>query len=322
MSFAGESVIANGLLLLPPPVSSAAIYSSTGSWYHLLVVQGYSCIKDTPPGKCITGCCFRAGAYEWTIGLYPNGYLQAPGFMSVFLFLQRGQDVAQPVKAHLHFSFVDEVDQQEPARIRAQQADEFHRSGLGHGCYTFIKVEDLEQSKHFKDDSFTIRCDFVIPQAAANFIEVQPSNICEQLNHLLATKVGADVTFEVGSETFAAHRCVLASCSAVFMAELFGPMKEGTTTAGAIQIQDMEANVFKALLGFIYTDSMPKMEVEAPEAGSDVAWLQHLLVAADRYDLQRLRSMCEKRLSEHIDMSSVTTILCLAVQAYSTIRAD
>ncbi|XP_037474401.1 BTB/POZ and MATH domain-containing protein 2-like [Triticum dicoccoides] len=245
MSFAGESVIANGLLLLPPPpVPSAAIYSSNGSWYHLL----------PPP----------------------------------------------PVKAHLHFSFVDEVDQQEPARIRAQQADEFHRSGLGHGCYTFIKVEDLEQSKHFKDDSFTIRCDFVIPQAAANFIEV-----------------GADVTFEVGSETFAAHRCVLASRSAVFMAELFGPMKEGTTTAGAIQIQDMEANVFKALLGFIYTDSMPKMEVEAPEAGSDVAWLQHLLVAADRYDLQRLRSMCEKRLSEHIDMSSVTTILCLAVQHHS-----
>ncbi|XBJ27619.1 hypothetical protein VPH35_004854 [Triticum aestivum] len=103
------------------------------------------------------------------------------------------------------------------------------------------------------------------------------------------------------------------------MAELFGPMKEGIT-AGAIQIQDMEPNVFNALLGFIYTDLMPKMmkvggEAEAEEGGTDeVTWLRHLLIAADRFDLQRLKSMCEERLSEHIDFSSVTAILGLVAQ--------
>ena len=91
------------------------------------------------------------------------------------------------------------------------------------------------------------------------------------------------------------------------MAELFGPMKEGI----AIQIQDMEPNVFKALLSFVYTDLMPEMEVEGEaEEGEgradEVMWLQHLLAAADRYDLQRLKSMCEERLWGHIDMSSVT----------------
>ncbi|XBJ20533.1 hypothetical protein VPH35_011347 [Triticum aestivum] len=70
------------------------------------------------------------------------------------------------------------------------------------------------------------------------------------------------------------------------MAELFGPMQEGTTS-GAIHIQDMEPGVFKALLGFVYTDSMPKMEVEG-EAGAEITWLWDLLAAADRYDLQRL----------------------------------
>ena len=54
---------------------------------------------------------------------------------------------------------------------------------------------------------------------------------------------------------------MVAARSPVFMAELFGPMQEGTTS-GAIHIQDMEPGVFKALLGFVYTDSMPKMEVE------------------------------------------------------------
>ena len=79
--------------------------------------------------------------------------------------------------------------------------------------------------------------------------------MCQHLNHLFATKVGADVMFKVGDKEFAAHRCVLAARSVVFMAELFGPMKEGI----AIQIQDMEPNVFNALLDFVYTDSMPKM---------------------------------------------------------------
>jgi speckle-type POZ protein len=32
----------------------------------------------------------------------------------------------------------------------------------------------------------------------------------------------------VDGETFIAHRCILAARSAVFMAELFGPMKEET----------------------------------------------------------------------------------------------
>ena len=92
------------------------------------------------------------------------------------------------------------------------------------------------------------------------------------------------MTFEVGHEMFDAHRCVLATRSAVFMAELFGPTREGIPTASAIQIQDMEADVFKALLNFVYTDSMPKMEV-AGEVGAEVTWLRHLLAAADRFDL-------------------------------------
>jgi speckle-type POZ protein len=80
----------------------------------------------------------------------------------------------------------------------------------------------------------------------------------------------------------------------------------------------MEASVFKALLRFIYADSMPKME-EAREVGEsrvEAMWLQHLLVAADRYDLQRLKSMCEERLAKHIDLRSVTTVLALAAQQH------
>ncbi|XP_037473516.1 BTB/POZ and MATH domain-containing protein 3-like [Triticum dicoccoides] len=296
MSFAGVSVVADGRLLKPSSAASA-IYSSPASsggwWYHLLVVQGYSRLKDLPNGHRIKGSSFRAGGYRWALEFYPNGNtitMESAGFMSVFLFLA-DQHVARPVAVHGQFSFIDEVDKQVPRRIRARKAYFCANDRIWGN--QFIKLEDLEKSERLKDDCFTIRCDLIIAEAAAAaFI-----------------KVGADVTFNVGQESFAAHRNILAARSAVFMAELFGPMKEGTT-AGPIRIQDMEPNVFNALLGFIYTDLMPKMMKVGGEVGVDeVTWLQHLLVAADRFDLQRLKLMCEEKLSEHIDLSSVTAIL-------------
>ena len=117
------------------------------------------------------------------------------------------------------------------------------------------------------------------------------------------------MTLEVSGETFAAHHCVLAARCTVFMAQLFGPMMEGTTSS-VIQIKDMEAEVFAALLSFIYTDSFPEMEEEFCME-KDETWTQNLLVAADKYDLQRLKFICERQLSENIGVSSVASNLRL-----------
>lgn len=138
------------------------------------------------------------------------------------------------------------------------------------------------------------------------------------LHYLLKNKVGTDVTFEVNDETFVAHRCVLAARSKVFMAELFGPMKEGTTLT-VIHIRDMEGYVFAAMLNFIYTDSFPNIQIDnniTEEEGQEevVKGLQELLVAADRYDLQRLKFLCENKLSEYIGVRSVASTLALAEQ--------
>jgi speckle-type POZ protein len=67
--------------------------------------------------------------------------------------------------------------------------------------------------------------------------------------------------FPNSGEKFAAHRCVLAARSAVFKAELFGPMKEGTIDT-VVHIHDMEAKVFRLLLGYIYCDWVPGFEEE------------------------------------------------------------
>jgi speckle-type POZ protein len=318
MSFAGVSVIADGRLRQP-----WAVYPGTASrsGYHLLVVEGYSRTKRTPNGVPIECRPFMLGGHRWVLDIYPNGkYPESAGSISIFLVLLDEQQIARPVKVCFDFSFIDEVEVQAPACVRATEVCEFSTDASCIGHSSLITREDLEMSGHLKDDCFAIRCDIVIADPLAPFIEVPPSNMRRHFNKLLETKVGTDVTFMVDGETFVAHRCVLAARSAVFMAELFGSMEEGMTD-NVIQIKDMESSIFKALLRFIYTDSWPKMEevpssMEVEGDVQEITWLQQLLVAADRYDLQRLKSMCEEQLAGHIGLCSVTTILTLAQQQH------
>jgi speckle-type POZ protein len=129
----------------------------------------------------------------------------------------------------------------------------------------------------------------------------------QHISRLLSSGLEADVTFQVGEETFAAHRLVLGARSSVFLAELLGPMKERNSRV--VRIDDMEPTVFRAMLHFIYTDEFPKLG-----KGDTIAMAQHLLVAVDRYDLQRLKLMCEHKLCECINISMATTTLVLAEQ--------
>jgi speckle-type POZ protein len=92
------------------------------------------------------------------------------------------------------------------------------------------------------------------------------------------------------------------------MAQLFGHMKE--TTTSHVRIDDMEPRVFRAMLHFVYTDSLPEMD----SGGDAPALAQHLLVAADRYGMERLKLICEYRLCDYINTGTAATTLELAEQ--------
>jgi speckle-type POZ protein len=101
----------------------------------------------------------------------------------------------------------------------------------------------------------------------------------------------------------------------VFRAQLYGEMKEGAGGGVPIPIEDVDAKVFHALLTFIYTDSLPEPGDEEGEEGDKdgaMAQYQHLLAAADKYGLERMKLICQEKLCEHIGASSVATMLALA----------
>uniref|UniRef100_A0A8R7ULC1 BTB/POZ and MATH domain-containing protein 2 n=1 Tax=Triticum urartu TaxID=4572 RepID=A0A8R7ULC1_TRIUA len=211
------------------------------------------------------------------------------------------------------FSLLDQHGKPVPPYTKNTEIRDFSFGDKTWGYDKYIKREELEKSEHLKDDSFTIKVDVTIMSEfhtqETPSILVPPSDLHRHLGVLLLSKVGVDVEFRVAGETFSAHRSVLAARPPVFRAEFFGPMKEGTTSE-AIRIDDMEAQLFNALLTFMYTDALPDMNQQ-----EESAMAQHLLVAADRFDLERLKLICSDKLCKHIDMSSVATILALAAVA-------
>ncbi|KAJ1257087.1 hypothetical protein BS78_K222500 [Paspalum vaginatum] len=296
--------------------SASAIVAHTARGYHILKIDGYSGTKGTPTGECIKSHPFTLGGHRWLIQYYPNGQTSdCADYISIFLFLDEG--VSKALKVQLRFYFIDDMEEQAPSLT----SEPITFGSYGNwGWARFIGREDLERSKHLKDDSFVVRCDIAITNEirteeladapTTTFVIVPPSDLHQQLGDLLQTEKGADVVFQVSGETFRAHRCVLAARSPVFSAALIGQMKESDAAAGgAVRIDDMEAHVFKALLFFIYTDSLPEMSKEDEGVMS-----QHLLVAADRYNLERLKLICEHRLCSCIEASTLATILALAEQ--------
>ncbi|XP_037451035.1 BTB/POZ and MATH domain-containing protein 2-like [Triticum dicoccoides] len=303
-----------------PRRSASAIFTDTASGYHLLTVHGYSRTKGVPTGERVKSRPFDIGGHRWRIDYYPNGVrAEVAGYVSLSLMLDEDEGVAAApaVKAQYDIRLAGEAEDEDEgtAPLASASVDDF-TPGRGWVYTTFVAREELEGSEHLRNASFTVRYDIVVVRdyraedAAAAFVSVPACDLRRDLAGLLHTEKGADVVFEFGGETVAAHRCVLAARSSVFAAELFGPMKEGNADAGVVvRVEDMKPEVFKALLRFAYTGLLPETRKE----DQDVT-CQHVLVAADRYGMRRLKLICEEKLCECINVGSAAIVLALAEQ--------
>ncbi|KAJ1700473.1 hypothetical protein LUZ63_000252 [Rhynchospora breviuscula] len=122
------------------------------------------------------------------------------------------------------------------------------------------------EANFLRDSYFTLVCSVTIlsesyKEVPKRFVNgIMPSSIDDHFVELFERKETTDVRFEVDGEIFTAHRSVLAAQSPVFNAELFGSMTEGKMET--IAIKDIKPLIFKAMLHFIYTDSLPDLSDE------------------------------------------------------------
>ncbi|CAN6250220.1 unnamed protein product [Urochloa humidicola] len=282
---------------------------------HNFLVTNFSQLYGIGVGKYVSSSTFSVGGCDWCIDFYPDGSNTENNgvYVSAFLFFLRG---TAGVTVELSLSLLGKDDQvsKQVTYIRT-----FPSVGSDWGWPKFIEKSRLQELLSLNSNGFTIRCAMTlkkVPRAEeGSSIVVPQPKLNQDLIDMLKSGEGADVTFSVRDQLFPAHRCILAARSTVFKAELFGTMKEKDTQC--IKIDDMEPTVFEALLYFIYTDSL----LDDCDADKN-AVMQHLLVAADRYGVDRLRLMCEAKLCQGIDVETVATTLALAEQHHCTQLKD
>ena len=244
----------------------------------------------------------------------------------------------QMVRAFHHFTIVDQKEsrgrhltkgrklEQGAVKISCARSDPNARNC--HGYRKFIKRSVLENplNGYLENDTIVIRykIELVVTQggalsrslpvlAPAPEVLEPPASLGRDIIALLDSGTGLDVAFSVDGQVFNAHRLILSARSPMFRAMLGGPLKEGADAV--IDIPDIQPPVFAALLHFAYADELP--EALAGDNLS-VPMAQHLLAAADRFQIERLRSFCEQRLCTSVDVETVATTLALAETNHAT----
>jgi speckle-type POZ protein len=293
---------------------------------HLFKINGFTATKQTPRSFSPSRKC-TVGGHDWQIQFCANRSAGPPNHPSdggagwvMFRLRLMSKAAGGGVAASFACRLVD-PNQPGPGDSPDQiSSASFHIYDF-HDVY-LVRRSKLEgwQCRYLKDDSILVQCAITVllgepKNAVASDAGPPPSvpssDLHTQFGELLWSQKGADVTFHVSGESVSAHRSVLAARSPVFMAQLYGHTKEASASAPCVEVKDMEAEVFRAMLRFIYTDTAPELERGGWHA---TAMAQHLLEAADRYGLERLKRMCQEKVSTDISVGNVATTLALAEQ--------
>ncbi|TVU42590.1 hypothetical protein EJB05_09008, partial [Eragrostis curvula] len=283
---------------------------------HVFDILGYSKHRGLGPKSFVQSGVFTVGGHHWALRLYPE-WSEDFDFVSVYLALLT-PDAKVNVSCDLRL--IDPATglskSWNPALVTMHELDsEKYRN---RNCMMMQRSE-LEGT-YVKNDRLTMECVVTVrmePRVSKTKvfprIKVPPSDFKRQLANLMEDKEGADVMFSVAGEMFAAHKAILAMRSPVFKAQLCGPLSEAGKQP--IVIEDMQPDVFRVLLYFIYTDSMKGHgDLEENYDSKKCQMIHHLLVAADRYDVARLKLLCESILCKNLDVKNVATTLALADQ--------
>jgi len=131
---------------------------------------------------------------------------------------------------------------------------------------------------------------------------VPQANLHRDMLSMLETGEFSDVTFIINETRIKGHRCILASRSSFFKNMFTVGMRESEESI--ISVQDINLPTFMKLLEFIYSDQLN--DLESAEQAIDV------LVAANKYGLDRLKRLCEKFLVQLIDLENVVELLYLS----------
>jgi hypothetical protein len=134
-------------------------------------------------------------------------------------------------------------------------------------------------------------------------VDVPPSTLMEDMRKMYGSEIGSDVRLIASDgRGIHAHKIILATRSETFRALLLGGMKESHEQD--VRFPDTSYDVLSLLIQFLYTDNV--------DLNGDI--VVSLFMAADKYQLTRLRALCENFILQNISLDNVCTIFHTAHQ--------
>lgn len=192
----------------------------------------------------------------------------------------------------------------------------FTRSETEFGFSEFVERSHLfnEANKLLHQDRLVIVCDvsYIKKTDIVNILAPPFSTLLENpqsqsagaglegTETLFMDEEFADVTLCINGKSYRAHKVILATRSPVFKAILRTDMIE--KKSNCIAINDIEESVFIEMLRYMYTGKVEKLETV----------VSGLLEAADKYDLEKLKIICETELLKDLSQQNALDLLMLA----------
>ncbi|KFQ72507.1 Speckle-type POZ protein-like [Phaethon lepturus] len=303
----------------PPPPGEMSSGPVAESWCYTQVkvvkfsymwtINNFSFCREEM-GEVLKSSTFSSGPNDkmkWCLRVNPKGLDdESKDYLSLYLLL-----VSCPkseVRAKFKFSLLN-AKREETKAMESQRAYRFVQ-GKDWGFKKFIRRDFLldEANGLLPDDKLTLFCEVSVVQDSVNIsgqsntntLKVPECRLAEDLGNLWETTRFTDCSFYVGGQEFKAHKSVLAARSPVFNAMFEHEMEE--SKKNRVEINDVDPEVFKEMMRFIYTGKAPNLEKMA----------DNLLAAADKYALERLKVMCEEALCSNLSVENVADVLILA----------
>ncbi|XP_064488562.1 speckle-type POZ protein-like [Ornithodoros turicata] len=254
--------------------------------------------------ECIESAKFQVGDSEWCFKIYDKYDATTECNYSSIELLRLGND---PIEAKCDFLFLNDEARKS---IKISRNSSSSTYGMGWNA----RVADVFKP-YLSGDVLTLCFELTTYKTCrttlCSSIEREGPTIQDDLRQLKISNESSDVVLVAhGGKKIRAHKLVLAMRSPVFRAMFANDMKEKRESE--VNLKDTDAALVEEMLTFMYTDSAPNIKSMAAD----------LILLADKYDLERLKFMCERELSLNFSVGTVVDVLRWADKLNRTHLAD
>jgi len=236
---------------------------------------------------------------KWHVEVFPRGFILRSTNVWVYLCTTSAEDVnAKVVVSRLDANMTKQ-------KLQESQVRKFRSFEVNYTCFPRCNIANYAPS-----DTLTLVLDIIVIADSKESIDLKENEnnlaqfknssyqkLIQDLDSLFTSQEHSDVKVKCGEKEFNCHKIILSSRSPVFKAMLELNMKENQT--GRIEIKDMNLDVFEDMLKYIYTCEAPNIDDHALE----------LFSAADLYQLEDLKKLCELKLCSGIDVGNCINLL-------------